>query len=100
MKCASVYATPEQSLPSMPKLRILNFFGVSFQMIGSLQDELNAAHEYLAQLQAHIRGNLCPPSVCTLLLNLEGVIAAKSEHLPDSDFAATSPGAGRLAFGR
>lgn len=100
MKCASVDATPEQNLPSVPKLRILNFFGVSFQMIGSLQDELIVAHECLAKLQARIRVNLSPPSVCTLLLNLEGVIAAQSKHLPDSDFAATSPGAGRLALGR
>lgn len=98
--CASVYATPEQSLPSMPKLRSLNYFGVSFQMVGSLQDELIVAHECLAKLQAHIRGNLWVPSVCTLLLSLEGAIAAQSKHLQGSDFAATSPGAGRLALGR
>lgn len=84
----------------MSRFSILFFLGGSFQIIGSLQHELIVAHECLAKLQAHIRGNLWPPSVCPLLLNLEGVIAAQSEHLLDSDFAATLPGAGRLAFGR
>jgi len=100
MKCASVSATLKQSAPSMPKLRILRFFGVDLQMIASLQDELIVANERLDRLQAHIRGNLRFTSVCPLLRSLEGAIAAQSKHLPDSNFAATSPGAGRLGLGR
>lgn len=100
MKCASVSATLKQSAPTMPKLRIFRFSGVDLQMIARLQDELLVANERLDRLHAHIRGSLWIPLVCALLRSLEGAVAVQPKSLPGSDFAATSPGAGRLALGR
>lgn len=97
MKCASISATPQKNVLSMQKVRVLNFFGVSPQMIVRLQEDLIVAQECLAQLQARICGNLWIPSVRTLLRSLEGAVAAQSKSLPASDFAATSHGAERLA---